>query len=161
AAIYADWGNLEYVDLMTFVDYTIGRGIADPDKLGVGGWSYGGIMTNYCIVKTKRFKAAITRPGEGLYIANYRHDHYRPAFNNECGEPWKNREVYEKLSPFNYVEKINTPVLIMGGDIDWNVPIINSEQLYQALKTLGRTAELVVYPGEYHGFTKPTHLKDR
>ena len=160
-AIFADWGNLEYVDLMTFLDDTIARGIADPDRLGVGGWSYGGIMTNYCIVNTNRFKAAISGASEVLYIANYGHDHYQKQFNIEFGPPWKNRPLYEKLSPFNYVEKIQTPVLIMGGDIDWNVPIINSEQLFEALKTLGRPAELVVYPGEYHGFTKPTHLKDR
>ncbi|HMD32402.1 MAG TPA: S9 family peptidase [Candidatus Acidoferrales bacterium] len=160
-AIYADWGNLEYKDLMTFVDYTIARGIADPDRLGVGGWSYGGIMTNYCIIKTDRFKAAISGASEVLYISNYGHDHYQRDFNLEFGPPWKKREIYERLSPFNYVEKIVTPTLIMGGEIDWNVPIINSEQLYQALKVLGRTTELVVYPGEYHGFTKPTHLKDR
>ena len=161
AEIYADWGNKEYIDLMTFLDATIARGIADPDRLGVGGWSYGGIMTNYCIVNTTRFKAAISGASEVLYIANYGHDHYQRQFNLEFGPPWKNREIYERLSPFNSVEKIVTPTLIMGGDIDWNVPIINSEQLYQALKVLGRTTELVVYPGEYHGFTKPTHLKDR
>jgi dipeptidyl aminopeptidase/acylaminoacyl peptidase len=160
-AIFADWGNKEYVDLMTFLDATITRGIADPSRLGVGGWSYGGIMTNYCIIKTDRFKAAISGASEVLYISNYGHDHYQRDFNLEFGPPWKNRAIYEKLSPFNYVEKIVTPTLIMGGDIDWNVPIINSEQLYQALKVLGRTTELVVYPGEYHGFTKPTHLKDR
>ena len=65
------------------------------------------------------------------------------------------------MSPFNKVTNITTPTLIMGGEIDWNVPIINSEQLYQALKRLGRTTELVVYPGEYHGFTTPSHIKDR
>jgi len=160
-AIFADWGDKEYIDLMTFLDYTIARGIADPNRLGVGGWSYGGIMTNYCIVNTNRFKAAITGASEVLYITNYGHDHYQRQYNLEFGPPWKNREIYERLSPFNKVENIHTPTLIMGGEIDWNVPIINSEQLYEALKTMGRTAELVVYPGEYHGFTKPTHLKDR
>jgi len=161
AAIFADWGNLEYVDLMTFLDYTIARGIADPNRLGVGGWSYGGIMTNYCIVKTDRFKAAVSGASEVLYVANYGHDHYQRDWNLEMGLPWKNRARYERLSPFNDVEKVTTPTLFMGGDQDWNVPIINSEQFYQALKVLGRTTELVVYPGEYHGFTKPTHLKDR
>ncbi|HKO04419.1 MAG TPA: S9 family peptidase [Candidatus Acidoferrales bacterium] len=160
-AIYADWGNKEYIDLMTFLDFVIARGIADPARLGVGGWSYGGIMTNYCIIKTDRFKAAVSGASEVLYITNYGHDHYQKQFNLEFGPPWKNRALYEKLSPFNSVEKVTTPTLFMGGDQDWNVPIINSEQFYQALKVLGRTTELVVYPGEYHGFTKPTHLKDR
>ena len=118
-------------------------------------------MTNYCIVNTNRFKAAITGASEVLYITNYGHDHYQRQYNLEFGPPWKNREIYERLSPFNKVEIIHTPTLIMGGEIDWNVPIINSEQLYEALKTMGRPVELVVYPGEYHGFTKPTHLKDR
>jgi len=160
-AIFADWGNKEFADLMGFVDAAIARGIADPERLGVGSWSYGGILTNYCITKSDRFKAAISGASEVLYITNYGHDHYQRDWNIEIGLPWKNRTLWERLSPFNSVEKIVTPTLIMGGDIDWNVPIINSEQLYEALKTLGRTTELVVYPGEYHGFTKPTHLKDR
>jgi dipeptidyl aminopeptidase/acylaminoacyl peptidase len=160
-AIYADWGNKEYVDLMTFLDAVIARGIADANRLGVGGWSYGGIMTNYCIINTNRFKAAISGASEVLYITNYGHDHYIKQYNLEFGPPWKSRAIYEKLSPFNSVEKVTTPTLFMGGNQDWNVPIINSEQFYEALKTLGRTTELVVYPGESHGFTKPTHLKDR
>jgi dipeptidyl aminopeptidase/acylaminoacyl peptidase len=160
-AIFADWGNKDYQDLMTYVDYAVARGIADPQRLGVGSWSYGGILTNYCITKTDRFKAAISGASEVLYITNYGHDHYQRDWNIEIGLPWRNRALWEKISPFNSVEKIVTPTLIMGGDQDWNVPIINSEQLYQALKVLGRTTELVVYPGEYHGFTKPTHLKDR
>lgn len=160
-AIFADWGNKDYQDLMTYVDYVIGRGIADPARLGVGSWSYGGILTNYCITKTDRFKAAISGASEALYITNYGHDHYQRDWNIEIGLPWKNRALWERISPFNSVEKIVTPTLIMGGDQDWNVPIINSEQLYQALKVLGRTTELVVYPGEFHAFTKPTHLKDR
>ena len=160
-AIFADWGNKDYQDLMTYVDYAVARGIADPQRLGVGSWSYGGILTNYCITKTDRFKAAISGASEVLYITNYGHDHYQRDWNIEIGLPWKNRALWERLSPFNSVEKIVTPTLILGGDQDWNVPIINSEQLYQALKVLGRTTELVVYPGEFHEFKKPTHLKDR
>jgi dipeptidyl aminopeptidase/acylaminoacyl peptidase len=160
-AIFADWGNRDYQDDMAMVDYTVAQGIADPDKLGVGGWSYGGISTNFIITQTNRFKAAITGASEVLYVANYGHDHYQKLWELELGLPWENRALYEKLSPFNKVANITTPTLIMGGEIDWNVPIINSEQLYQALKRLGRTTELIVYPGEYHGFTTPSHLKDR
>src|SRR5206468_12462980 len=75
--------------------------------------------------------------------------------------PLESRALYEQLSPFNKVANITTPTLVMSGEIDWNVPIITSEQLYQALKRLGRTTELIVYPGEYHGFTTPSHVKDR
>src|SRR5260370_15145 len=137
------------------------QGSADPAKRGVGGWSYGGISTNSIITQTNRFKAAITGASEVLYVANYGHDPYQKLWELELGLPWENRALYEKLSPFNKVANITTPTLIMGGEIDWNVPIINSEQLYQALKRLGRTTELIVYPGEYHGFTTPSHVKDR
>jgi dipeptidyl aminopeptidase/acylaminoacyl peptidase len=160
-AIFADWGNKDYQDDMAMVDYALAQGIADPDKLGVGGWSYGGISTNFIITQTTRFKAAITGASEVLYVTNYGHDHYQKLWELELGLPWENRALWEKMSPFNKVTNITTPTLIMGGEIDWNVPIINSEQLYQALKRLGRTTELVVYPGEYHGFTVPSHIKDR
>jgi dipeptidyl aminopeptidase/acylaminoacyl peptidase len=160
-AIFADWGNKDYQDDMAMVDFALAQGVADPDRLGVGGWSYGGISTNFIITQTTRFKAAITGASEVLYAANYGHDHYQRLWELELGLPWENRALYEKMSPFNKVTNITTPTLIMGGEIDWNVPVINSEQLYQALKRLGRTTELVVYPGEYHGFTTPSHIKDR
>src|SRR6202158_537490 len=160
-AIFADWGVKDYQDDMAMVDYAIAQGIADPDKLGVGGWSYGGISTNFIIVQTTRFKAAISGAGEALYITNFGHDHYSRDWVYELGVPWEHREVYERLSPFNKVKNVTTPTLFMGGDSDWNVPIINGEQFYQALKMLGRETELVVYPGEFHGFTAPSHIKDR
>ena len=159
--IYQDWGNKDFEDVVAGVDYAIEKGYADPDRLGVGGWSYGGILTNYVITKTDRFKAAITGASEVLYVANYGHDHYQYQWEKELGLPWENRELWEKISPFNYVENIVTPTLIMGGEKDWNVPILNSEQLYQALRRLGRTTQLVVYPGEAHGIRKPTFQKDR
>jgi dipeptidyl aminopeptidase/acylaminoacyl peptidase len=144
------------------VDYVLDQGIADADKLGVGGWSYGGISTNFIITQTTRFKGAITGASEVLYAANYGHDHYQRLWEYELGLPWENRALYDKLSPFYKVTSITTPTLIMGGEIDWNVPVINSEQLYQALKRVGKVpTELVVYPGEYHGFTTPSHIKDR
>jgi dipeptidyl aminopeptidase/acylaminoacyl peptidase len=161
-AIFADWGNKDFQDDMAMVDYALDQGIADPDKLGVGGWSYGGISTNFIITQTARFKGAITGASEVLYAANYGHDHYQRLWEYELGLPWENRALYDKLSPFYKVTSITTPTLIMGGEIDWNVPVINSEQLYQALKRVGKVpTELVVYPGEYHGFTTPSHIKDR
>jgi dipeptidyl aminopeptidase/acylaminoacyl peptidase len=161
AAIYADWGNKDYQDDVAMVDYAVGQGIADADKLGVGGWSYGGISTDFIIAQTNRFKAAISGAGVALIASFYGHDHYQLDYEIELGHPWENKAVWEKNSPFYRVANITTPTLFMGGDIDWNVPILGSEQMYQAMKTLGRTTELVVYPGEYHGFTIPSHIKDR
>jgi dipeptidyl aminopeptidase/acylaminoacyl peptidase len=161
-SIWKAWGDKDYEDVMASVDYVIEQGFADPDRLGVGGWSYGGLLTNHVIVKTGRFEAAITGASSTLYVSNYGHDHYQRWWESELGVPWKkeNRTIWEKLSPFNYVENVTTPTLIVGGEKDWNVPIINSEQLYQALKRLGRTTQLVVYPGEFHGIQTPSFIKD-
>ena len=160
-AILADWGNKDYQDDMAIVDYAVEQGIADPEKLGVGGWSYGGISTDFIIVQTTRFKAAISGAGEALNTSMYGHDQYQKDYETELGLPWENHALWDKLSPFYKITNVTTPTLFMGGEIDWNVPILGSEQMYQAMKSLGRTTELVVYPGEYHEFKTPSHLKDR
>jgi dipeptidyl aminopeptidase/acylaminoacyl peptidase len=160
-AIFADWGHKDFEDDMAMVDYAVAQGIADPDKVGVGGWSYGGISTNFIITQTTRFKAAISGAGEFLYITNWGHDLYSRSWEYELGLPWENRALWEKLSPFNRVTTIKTPTMIMGGDADGNVPLINGEQMYQSLRRLGVPTLLVVYPGEFHEFTRPTFIKDR
>ena len=160
-AIWADWGDKDFQDDMAMVDYAIEQGIADPAKLGVGGWSYGAISTDFIIAQTNRFKAAISGAGSAFFASSYGHDEYQRDYETELGHPWENKAVWEKISPFYRVNSITTPTLFMGGDIDWNVPILGSEQMYQALKRLGRTTELVVYPGEYHEFKTPSHIKDR
>jgi dipeptidyl aminopeptidase/acylaminoacyl peptidase len=160
-AIWADWGNKDFQDDMAMVDYAIEQGIADPAKLAVGGWSYGGISTDFIITQTNRFKAAISGAGSALFASFFGHDHYQRDYETELGRPWETKAVWEHVSPFYRVSNITTPTLFMGGEIDWNVPILGGEQMYQALKRLGRTTELVVYPGEYHEFKTPSHIKDR
>jgi dipeptidyl aminopeptidase/acylaminoacyl peptidase len=160
-AIWADWGNKDYQDVMAAVDHVVASGVADPNRLGVGGWSYGGILTNYVITKTTRFKAAISGASEVNYAANYGHDHYQRQWEAELGLPWEHVERWIKLSPFYRVGAIKTPTLILGGQEDWNVPLQNSEQLYQALRRLGVPTELIVYPGQGHGIRRPSYQKDR
>ena len=160
-AIWADWGNKDYQDDMAMVDYAIEQGIADPEKLAVGGWSYGGMSTDFIIAQTTRFKAAISGAGVAFMASMYGHDHYQRDYETELGRPWENKAAWEHVSPFYRVKNITTPTLFMGGEIDWNVPILGGEQMYQALKHLGRSTELVVYPGEYHEFKTPSHIKDR
>src|SRR5580692_8202557 len=160
-AIFADWVNKDYQDDIAMVDYAIAQGVADPDKLGVGGWWYGGISTDFIITQTTPFKAAISGAGSAFLASFYGHDQYILDYDVELGHPWENRAVWEKVSPYYRVANITTPTLFMGGDIDWNVPILGGEQMYQALKSLGRETELVVYPGEYHGLKTPSHIKDR
>jgi len=160
--IYQKWGEPDYEDVMAAVDDAIERGWADPEQLIVTGWSYGGMMTNHVITKTDRFKAAATGASATLYVVNYGHDQYQRWWDQELGYPWEPeaREIYERMSPFNKVENVKTPTLILCGEKDWNVPVINSEQLYLALKKLGVPTELVVYPGEGHGRFAPSHQKD-
>ena len=160
-AIWADWGNKDFQDDIAMVDYAIEQGIADPGKLAVGGWSYGGISTDFIITQTTRFKAAISGAGGAFFASFYGHDHYQRDYETELGRPWENKAGWEHVSPFYRVGNITTPTLFMGGESDWNVPILGGEQMYQALKRLGRTTELVVYPGEYHEFKTPSHIKDR
>jgi dipeptidyl aminopeptidase/acylaminoacyl peptidase len=160
-AIWADWGNKDYEDVMAAVDAAVASGVADPERLGVGGWSYGGILTDYVLTKTARFKAATSGASETNYLANYGTDHYQREWEAELGLPWKTTELWMKMSPFFQVEKITTPTLLLCGGADINVPCLNSEQLFQALRRLGRPAELVVYPEQFHSLDKPTYIKDR
>jgi dipeptidyl aminopeptidase/acylaminoacyl peptidase len=160
-AIWADWGNKDYEDVMAAVDHAIASGVADPERLGVGGWSYGGILTNYVITKTTRFKAAISGASEVNYLANYGHDHYLREWEAELGLPWERTDLWISLSTFFKAPKIKTPTLVLCGQEDWNVPLINSEQLYQSLRRLGVPTELVVYPGQGHSIERPSYQKDR
>ncbi len=159
-AIFADWGNKDFQDDMAIVDYAIAQGIADPEKLGVGGHSYGGISTDFIIAQTTRFKAAVSWAGAAEFKSLWGHDMYEKEYVYELGYPWENRAAWDRVSPFYKVKNITTPTLFMGGNIDWNVPILGGEQMYQSLKALGRETELVVYPDEYHEFKTPSHIKD-
>ena len=118
-------------------------------------------LTDYVITKTGRFKAAISGASESNYFADYGTDHYQYEWETELGLPWKNQELWMRLSPWFSVEKITTPTLLLGGSQDYNVPLLNSEQLYQALRRLGRDTQLVIYPGEDHGISRPSFRVDR
>jgi dipeptidyl aminopeptidase/acylaminoacyl peptidase len=159
-AIYADWGGKDYQDDMAFVDYAIAQGLADPDKLGVGGWSYGGISTDFIIGQTNRFKAAISGAGAANFTSMWGHDQYQREYVIELGYPWENKALWERIAPFYRVKDILTPTMFVGGNIDCNVPILGGEQMYLSLKELGRDTLLVVYPDEYHEFKTPSHIKD-
>jgi dipeptidyl aminopeptidase/acylaminoacyl peptidase len=161
-AIYADWGNKEVLDLLGAVDEAVKIGTADPDRLGIGGWSYGGILTDYTIASTPRFKAAISGAGSALQLAMYGSDQYVAQYNLEIGAPWKAQDKWIRISyPFFHADRISTPTLFMGGASDFNVPIIGGEQMYQALRTLGVPTELVIYPNQFHGITVPSYRVDR
>ncbi len=149
-------------DLLTATDTLVARGIADPKRLGIGGWSYGAMLTDYTIASDARFQAAVSGAGSANQLAMYGSSEYVVENEAELGSPWRNTELWLKLSyPFFHAERIHTPTLFMGGDKDFNVPIVGSEQMYQALRILGTPTELIVYPDQNHELTRPSFLKDR
>jgi dipeptidyl aminopeptidase/acylaminoacyl peptidase len=161
-AIVADWGHKEVADLLGAVDYAVREKIADPHRLGVGGWSYGGILTDYLIASDTRFKAAISGAGSANQLATYGTDQYILQYNAELQPPWAATPLWLKVSyPFFHADRIKTPTLFLGGDKDFNVPIAGGEQMYAALRTLGVPAQLIVYPGQHHLLTRPSYIKDR
>ncbi|HTS27374.1 MAG TPA: S9 family peptidase [Bryobacteraceae bacterium] len=162
-AIAADWGNKEVVDLQAAMDYVVSTGLADPGRLGVGGWSYGGILTDAIIAKDHRFKAATSGAGTAFPIALYGVDQYILQYDEEIGPPWKvGLDPWLRISyPFLHADQITTPTLFLGGEKDFNVPLVGGEQMYQALASLGVPSELVVYPNSNHGITRPSYQKDR
>ncbi|HEX5874718.1 MAG TPA: S9 family peptidase [Pyrinomonadaceae bacterium] len=163
-AIFADWGNYEVQDLLAGVDHVVKMGVADPDRLGVGGWSYGGILTDYLIATDNRFKGATSGAGTAFTVAFYGTDQYIIQYDHEIGPPWNPKafETYVKISyPFLHADRIQTPTLFMGGERDFNVPIEGSQQMYQALRSLGIDTQLIIYPNENHGIQRPSYQRDR
>ncbi|MEO7960906.1 MAG: S9 family peptidase [Ginsengibacter sp.] len=161
-SIYADWGNKEVQDILGAADYLIEKGIADSERMGIGGWSYGGILTDYTIATDTRFKAAASGAGSALQLSMYGVDQYVTQYETELGAPWKNIDKWIKISyPFFHADRIKTPTLFMASQMDFNVPSSGAEQMYQALRSVGTPAQLVIYPGQFHGVTVPSYLVDR
>ncbi|HEX2455002.1 MAG TPA: S9 family peptidase [Vicinamibacterales bacterium] len=163
-AIFADWGHYEVEDLLAGVDHAIKIGVADPERLGVGGWSYGGILTDYIVASDTRFKAATSGAGTAFTVAFYGTDQYIVQYDYEIGPPWdaKAWATYQKISyPFLHADRIKTPTLFLGGERDFNVPVQGGQQMYQALRSLGIDTQLVIYPNENHGIARPSYVRDR
>ncbi|HEX3561092.1 MAG TPA: S9 family peptidase [Pyrinomonadaceae bacterium] len=163
-AIFADWGHYEVEDLLAGVDHVVQLGVADPERLGVGGWSYGAILTDYVIATDPRFKAATSGAGTAFTVSFYGTDQYITQYDYEIGPPWNPKawETYVKISyPFLHADRIKTPTLFLGGERDFNVPVQGSQQMYQALRSLGVDTQLVIYPNEFHGIQRPSYVRDR
>ena len=162
SAISGDWGNKEVKDIIGAADYLIKEGIADPNRLGIAGWSYGGILSNYTIATDKRFKAAVSGAGSSLMISVYGSDQYIAQYEAEIGKPWENPKKWEALSyPFFKVKEIKAPTLFMASQADFNVPVIGAEQMYQAFKSEGIPTELIIYPNQNHGIRVPSYIVHR
>lgn len=160
--IYASWGEKDVQDVLASVDEVVHRGVADPARLGIGGWSYGGMLTNYTIATDTRFKAAVSGASISNVLAGFGTDEYVRDYENELGLPWKNLDTWMRVSfPFYHADRIKTPTLFMGGTKDFNVTLLNQEQMYEALRSQELPTELVVYPNQFHGFTRPSYILDR
>jgi len=161
-AIYADWGNKDAADVLAAVDHAVKIGVADPNKLGIGGRSYGSILTNYVIARDPSFKAAVSGAGSSNMLGMYGHDQYTREYELELGTPWANRDAYDRASfPFLHADRISTPTLFYCAEKDFNVPCLGTEQMYQALRSRNVPTQLVIYPGENHPLTVPSYIRDR
>ena len=161
-AIYADWGNLDVKDISAGMDYAISTGIVDPERIGVGGWSYGGILTDYMIASDPRIKAGISGAGLGNPLGTYGVDMYAREYELELGPPWKTLDTWIKLGyPLLKADRIRAATMFQCAGEDDNVPCVGAQQMYQALTSLGVPTSLVIYPGENHGLSIPSYLQDR
>lgn len=157
-------GFVDYDDVMAVVDELVRRGDADPQKLVIGGWSYGGILTAWSICRTDRFKAAMVGAGVSNHVSNYAQSDINHGAAGEweyLGNPYDDTANYTEASPVYHIRSVTTPVLILHGRDDARVPFPQALELYRALKTTGKSVELVAYPDEGHGIRKPKHAIDR
>ncbi len=156
-----DWGGGDFKDVMAGVDLLISRGIADPSRLGIGGWSYGGYMAAWAITQTQRFKAAVSGAGMSDLATEFGTED-GPAYDEWFfGLPYEKPEGFAKSSPMTYIKNARTPTLILHGENDRTDPLGQSQMLYRALKRYGVECEFVVYPREPHGLQEEKHLIDR
>jgi dipeptidyl aminopeptidase/acylaminoacyl peptidase len=156
-----DWGGNDFKDVVSGLDDLIARGIADPDRLGIGGWSYGGFMSEWAVTQTTRFRAAVSGAGMANLISEYGTEEH-PAYDEWFWSlPYEKPDGFLNHSPFLYLKNVKTPTLILQGDADTVDPLGQSQELYRGLKRYGVETELVVYPREPHGLREEKHLIDR
>ena len=157
-AIFADWGNIDAKDIIAAADFISTKSYIDAENLGIGGWSYGSMLTNYVIASDVRFQAATSGAGISNILSGFGDDHYIREYIDELGTPWENLDVWMRISyPFFEADSIITPTLFLVGEKDFNVPLIGSEQMYQALRHNNVDTKLIIYPGENHGLSSPTN----
>lgn len=156
-----DWGGADFKDVMAGADEIIRRGIADPNRLGIGGWSYGGYMSGWAITQTNRFKAAVDGAGLSDLAVEYGTED-DPTYDEWFyGTPYEKPEGFAKSSPMTYIKNARTPTLILQGADDAVDPISQSQMLYRGLKRYGVETDFVIYPREGHGLREEKHLLDR
>jgi dipeptidyl aminopeptidase/acylaminoacyl peptidase len=156
---YLNWGIGDYQDIMTGIDHLIDQGIADPDRMVVSGWSYGGYMTAWIVTQTDRFKAACNGAGLSNLVSMYAQNdipgYIRIFFKSS--PPYQQLDMYRRHSPISYIHQAKTPTLILHGAEDKRVPVPQAEEFYAGLKAINVDTEFVKYPREGHGIQEPRH----
>jgi dipeptidyl aminopeptidase/acylaminoacyl peptidase len=156
----ADWGGADFKDVLAGVNDLIAKGIADPARLGIGGWSYGGYMAEWAVTQTDIFRAAVSGAGMSNLIAEFGTEQ-NPAYDEWFfGTPYEHADRFLNSSPVVQLKNAKTPTLILQGDNDPVDPLGQSQELYRGLKRYGVETELVTYPREPHGFQEPKHRTD-
>lgn len=156
-----DWGGGDFKDVMAGVKDLVDRGIADPNRLAIGGWSYGGYMAEWAITQTNDFKAAVSGAGMANLISEFGTEDHPEGDEWFYGVPWEKPEGFLNSSPFVHLMDAKTPTLVLQGDADTIDPLGQSQELYRGLKRYKTGSEMVVYPREPHGFHEERHLVDR
>ncbi|MDP6779364.1 MAG: S9 family peptidase [Candidatus Latescibacteria bacterium] len=160
-ANYRDWGGGDYRDIMAGVDALVARGIANPDRLGIMGWSYGGYLTAWTVSQTDRFRAASVGAGivnlHSMYGTNDIPNYLLAFFG---AYPWRDPEEYARHSAITFTDRIRTPVLIQHGEKDERVPFAQAQEFYRSLKDRRIPVEFVAYPRQGHGIGEPRLILD-
>jgi dipeptidyl aminopeptidase/acylaminoacyl peptidase len=157
-----DMGGKDWEDIVAGIDHCVGLGIADPDRLGIAGNSYGGFIAAWAVTQTDRFRGALMRAG----ISDWRSFHGKTSitawdsiFYGDA-DPWEPDGIFTNFSPITHVKSVKTPTLIIHGEVDRDVPVEQAYLFHRALSELGVETELVVYPREPHGFSERAHILD-
>ncbi|HEX9763699.1 MAG TPA: S9 family peptidase [Candidatus Acidoferrales bacterium] len=155
-----DWGGGDYRDILQGVDILIERGVADPDRLGVMGSSYGGYMTSWVVSQTTRFKAASMGAAVTNLFSMYGTTDIPEGMEAPFGKkPWKDPDLYLSHSAIRFVAQAKTPTLIQHGEEDTRVPISQAQEFHQGLKDVGVPVEMIVYPRQGHRIQEPRLVK--
>lgn len=157
------FGEVEQADTESGVDHLVRERLADPKRLYIGGWSWGGYVTTWTIAHVHRYRAAVA----GAAVSDVTHSYSLSDINHGVaaqweykGDPWNQPGNFDRVNPIRHVTKVKTPLLLLHGDADGRVPFAESVQYYRALSDLGREVEFWAYPGEDHGFVEPAHRVD-
>ena len=162
AANVRDWGGGDYQDIQAGLDNLIAKGIADPDKLGQAGWSYGGYMTAWTLTQTNRFKAVMVGAGLTNMFSMYSTNDLQRTLEAYFGaQPWDDVEAYRRASAMTFIKQARTPTLILHGGSDVRVPPSQAQELYMGLRKNGVPVEMVLFPREPHGLQEPRHRLDK